>query len=126
MTSKSAGTPWSTGSVVSLTVTSKPPVVVSPPRSVTEQDTWLVPRGSVLPLAGVQVGTGSGASSGSVAMTPDQSAVQPFVVLPSTVKLTGRTSRGAMLPTTFIVRLIDVIDGPSARLSPLPAGWKDR
>ena len=94
--------------------------------SVTEQDTGFVPRGSVLPAAGVQVGMGSGASSGSVARTPDQSAVQPFAVSPSTLKLAGTASRGAMLPTTFIVRLIEVIDGPRAVLSPLPAGWKDR
>jgi hypothetical protein len=57
------------GATESTTVTLNEPVVVSPPESVTEQLTLVVPIANVAPEAGVQVGLGSGLSSASVAPT---------------------------------------------------------
>ena len=69
-TSMSEGIPWSTGAVVSTTVTLKLPLALRPPPSVTEHATVVVPSGSTDPGAGEQLGVGSGSSSASVAETP--------------------------------------------------------
>ncbi len=50
-----------------FTVTTNEPVATSPPESVTEQATVVVPSGSTEPTAGAHVGVGSGSSSASVA-----------------------------------------------------------
>ena len=93
------GRPPRSGAVVSTTVTANEPVALAPAVSVASHAIVVVPRPRRSPGAGVQSTAGSGSSSVSVAVATN-AAVQPPVVLPSTVVLPGRSSSGAAFAAT--------------------------
>jgi hypothetical protein len=85
------------GAVESTTRTLKLPVELARAESVTEQEMVCKPSGTSPPSGMSHVGVGSGSSSASVAVTPDQSAVQASVVFPSTWNDAGRVRVGRVL-----------------------------